>query len=156
MALIETLLAEISDPDLRARLEREVRELKRGTDFGLVFERHIPEGVLLPPSVGLEVGTEVKLRQEPSDRRRHCQEIPSTTAPPTNGPRATPGPLIPPQIPRATPRRPGGNASPVIRSTANASVYASTVHSSDSIEPPKVGSDRGAGLRPRRGCRGRS
>ena len=41
----------------------------------------------------------------------HCQEIPSTTAPPTNGPIATPSPLIPPQIPSAAPRRSGGNAS---------------------------------------------
>ena len=41
----------------------------------------------------------------------HCQEIPSTTAPPTSGPTATPRPLMPPQIPRAAPCLEGGNAS---------------------------------------------
>ena len=41
----------------------------------------------------------------------HCQAIPSTTAPPTNGPIATPSPVIPPQIPSAAARRSGGNAS---------------------------------------------
>ena len=70
MALVEELLAEIADPKLRAALEREVRELKERKDFGLVFERHLPESVLLPPSVGLEPGTEVRLRQQPNDPRR--------------------------------------------------------------------------------------
>ena len=41
----------------------------------------------------------------------HCQAMPSTTAPPTSGPSATPRPLIPPQIPSAAPRLAGGNAS---------------------------------------------
>ena len=41
----------------------------------------------------------------------HCQETPSTTAPPTNGPTATPRPLIAPQIPSAAPRFSGGTAA---------------------------------------------
>ena len=41
----------------------------------------------------------------------HCHAMPSTTAPPTNGPIATPSPLIPPQMPSAAARRSGGNAS---------------------------------------------
>ena len=40
-----------------------------------------------------------------------CQEMPSTTAPPTSGPRATPRPLTPDQMPIAMPRFWGGNAS---------------------------------------------
>ena len=45
MARIEDLLTKIDDPALRADLEREVAVLKEHVDFGLVFERHIPETV---------------------------------------------------------------------------------------------------------------
>ena len=41
----------------------------------------------------------------------HCQEIPSTTAPPTSGPIAIASPPIPPHAPRARPRRSGGIAA---------------------------------------------
>ena len=40
-----------------------------------------------------------------------CQEMPSTTAPPTIGPSATPVPLMPDQMPSAAPRRSAGKAS---------------------------------------------
>ena len=40
-----------------------------------------------------------------------CQESPLTTAPPTSGPNATARPLMPPQMPNATPRRPAGTAA---------------------------------------------
>ena len=40
-----------------------------------------------------------------------CQEMPLITAPPMTGPSATPRPLMPDQIPSATPRRPAGKAS---------------------------------------------
>jgi hypothetical protein len=40
-----------------------------------------------------------------------CQEMPSTTAPPTSGPIATPSPLTPAQTPSAAPRRFAGTAS---------------------------------------------
>ena len=39
-----------------------------------------------------------------------CQEMPSTTAPPTIGPSAMPVPLIPDQMPSAAPRRSAGKA----------------------------------------------
>ena len=39
-----------------------------------------------------------------------CQEMPSTTAPPTSGPSATARPEMPDQAPIASPRLPGGNA----------------------------------------------
>ncbi len=41
----------------------------------------------------------------------HCQERPSTIAPPTTGPSATARPLTPPQMPSAMPRRAGGTAA---------------------------------------------
>ena len=41
----------------------------------------------------------------------HCQERPSTTAPPTTGPSATARPAVPLQMPRARPRRAGGTAA---------------------------------------------
>ena len=41
----------------------------------------------------------------------HCHERPSTTAPPTTGPKATARPLIPPQAPSASPRFPAGTAA---------------------------------------------
>ena len=40
-----------------------------------------------------------------------CQERPLITTPPMTGPRATPRPLMPDQMPSASPRRPAGNAS---------------------------------------------
>lgn len=46
MAAIDDLIAQIDDPALRERLEREVAELQRTRKFGLVFEQHLPE--LLP------------------------------------------------------------------------------------------------------------
>lgn len=43
---LERYLAEISDPTLRENLAREIGGLQR--QFGLVFERHHPEGIRLP------------------------------------------------------------------------------------------------------------
>lgn len=43
---LERYLAEIADPLLRENLAREIGSLKR--EFGLVFERHHPEGIRLP------------------------------------------------------------------------------------------------------------
>ena len=40
----------------------------------------------------------------------HCHEMPSMTAPPTSGPRATPRPLTPDQMPSARPRCSGRTA----------------------------------------------
>ena len=40
-----------------------------------------------------------------------CHEMPPTIAPPTTGPKATARPLMPPQMPSATPRLVGGTAA---------------------------------------------
>jgi adenine-specific DNA-methyltransferase len=47
MARIDDLLAQVSDEQLREDLERELRQLRKRTPFGIVFERHIPEEVAL-------------------------------------------------------------------------------------------------------------
>lgn len=70
MALIEQLLGEIDDPRLRAAIEAEVRQLKDRTEFGLVFERHLPESVLLASRAGIKAGEEVRVRTEPANQRR--------------------------------------------------------------------------------------
>ena len=44
---IDGLLGRISDANLRAELAREVEALRSNKDFGLVFERHLPEHVRL-------------------------------------------------------------------------------------------------------------
>lgn len=64
MALIESLIDKVEDPKLKARFLAEVKALKERKDFGLVFERHLPESVLLPHTVGVEAGAEVRLRKE--------------------------------------------------------------------------------------------
>jgi adenine-specific DNA-methyltransferase len=45
VASIETLIAQIDDVALRDKLSREVAEMKKRLDWGLVFERHLPENV---------------------------------------------------------------------------------------------------------------
>lgn len=55
---IEALLSRISDSDLRAAIKYEIERLKNSKDFGLVFERHLPESVRLsdyPISRGSQV-----------------------------------------------------------------------------------------------------
>ena len=54
MAKLEDLIKQIPDAKLRAEIAREAAALKSTKKFGLVFEEHIPEQVLLP---GLPVRT---------------------------------------------------------------------------------------------------
>ena len=58
MATINDLIARIKDPELRMRIEKEVKDLTKQIKFGLVFENHIPEMTLLydyPISRGCKV-----------------------------------------------------------------------------------------------------
>lgn len=58
MALVEDLVSRIDDPELRADLAREIGEMKKHTQWGLVFERHVPETTRLidaPVKVGCVV-----------------------------------------------------------------------------------------------------
>lgn len=47
MAVINDLIARIQDPELRQRIEEEVKDLTKQKKFGLVFEKHVPEMTLL-------------------------------------------------------------------------------------------------------------
>jgi adenine-specific DNA-methyltransferase len=48
MARIEDLVSQVGDARVRAELADEVAHLKSRRTFGLVFERHIPETVMVP------------------------------------------------------------------------------------------------------------
>ncbi len=79
MARIEDLLTKIDDPALRADLEREVAVLKEHVDFGLVFERHIPETVDLL-YVEPAVGDLVRLRRQDDDALCRVFELSGASA----------------------------------------------------------------------------
>ncbi len=74
MASIETLIAQIDDATLRNRLGREVAEMKKRLDWGLVFERHLPEGVraLAAP---IKPGSVVWERRSATPRRLRVRAI---------------------------------------------------------------------------------
>lgn len=63
MARIEDLVGLIPDETLRAELATEVAELKRRRQFGLVFERHVPESTLLS-NAPIRAGSVVVRRQD--------------------------------------------------------------------------------------------
>ena len=55
MAAVDELLERVPDETLRALLKREVHNLRKTRNFGLVFEEHRPEWVATPslkPQVG--------------------------------------------------------------------------------------------------------
>ncbi len=43
MAAINDLIAQIENPELRARIQAEVDRMNKQKKFGLVFEEHLPE-----------------------------------------------------------------------------------------------------------------
>ncbi|HEV7492169.1 DNA methyltransferase [Baekduia sp.] len=49
-------------------LAHEVRALKQRLDFGLVFERHLPENVVLPSTAGVQKGDQVRFRDKGDDQ----------------------------------------------------------------------------------------
>ena len=83
-----------------------------------------------------------------------CHEIPSTTAPPTSGPKAIASPPTPPQAPSASPRFSGGTAAlssvrvrgitiaPPRPWTARATLRASTLGASAAATDPSVKTPR--------------
>ena len=48
MAHVDNLIERISDPHLRAQIAEEVAKLVERKDFGLVFQRHLPEDLEVP------------------------------------------------------------------------------------------------------------
>ncbi len=63
MARIEQLIELIKDAALRAEIASEVVSLKRRQQFGLVFERHLPESTLLP-NAPIRVGSTVVKKKD--------------------------------------------------------------------------------------------
>jgi adenine-specific DNA-methyltransferase len=62
VANLEHLVSEIGDKTLRTEVEREVAALKQRVKFGLVYERHIPETVVVGDIDPLQVGDHVRPR----------------------------------------------------------------------------------------------
>ena len=46
MSVISDLIEKVNDPDLRARLSEEVARMQKQKKFGLVFEDHLPDGLM--------------------------------------------------------------------------------------------------------------
>jgi len=74
MATIETLITQIDDPALRDKLAREVAEMKKRLDWGLVFERHLPENVRAL-SAPIRSGSVVWERRTTTPRRLRVRAI---------------------------------------------------------------------------------
>lgn len=62
MAKLEQMLEAVGDQALRAQLEGEIASLKSRTRFGLVFERHLPETIIVGDIDPLSVGDHVRPR----------------------------------------------------------------------------------------------
>ncbi len=61
MAKLEQLLKSgVPDPEIRKHLEAEIADLKDRSKFGLVYERHLPETVIVGDTNPLEVGDHVR------------------------------------------------------------------------------------------------
>src|SRR4051812_26594285 len=68
MANLEELLAALPEADLREALRGEIAQLKKRTRFGLVYERHIPETVLVG-NIPIRLGDTVRPRQSAETER---------------------------------------------------------------------------------------
>ncbi len=79
MAALDDLLARVSDPALRADLERELAPLRGERELGLVFERHMPEKVRLP-GLAVQAGNFVELRADPTSPTWQITDITDGTA----------------------------------------------------------------------------
>lgn len=79
VAEIEDLIAQVSDPDLRMRLQAAVRSLKERKRFGLVFEEHIPE-VAPIPGMPVGVGDTVMDRTESDGGLHRVRKLLTRTA----------------------------------------------------------------------------
>jgi adenine-specific DNA-methyltransferase len=67
VAHIDNLVERIADPTLRAQVAEEVAKLAERKDFGLVFERHLPEDLEVP-GVRPRRGDVVRMRRDEAKR----------------------------------------------------------------------------------------
>lgn len=63
MARLEQLVEGVQDEQLRRAIESEIAALKERTRFGLVYERHLPETVLVSDPDLVQVGALVRPKQ---------------------------------------------------------------------------------------------
>lgn len=61
MAAINDLIAQVENPELRARLEAEIARMNKQKKFGLVWEDHMPEATPLY-DIPIKRGSRVALR----------------------------------------------------------------------------------------------
>lgn len=80
MAQLENLIASIEDSRLRSELSAEIKSLKTRTDFGLVYERHLPETVCIDANGGLRIGDQVRLRTESTSKPQLVTSMTRTKA----------------------------------------------------------------------------
>src|SRR5690242_12380242 len=76
---LDTLIGRIADGQLRADIRDAVSDLRKVTDFGLVFEAHIPETVRLPHH-SIRRGIKVTLRDLTDQSMFEVIAINKTTA----------------------------------------------------------------------------
>ena len=69
MAHVDNLIERIPDPHLRAQIAEEVAKLVEHKDFGLVFQRHLPEDLEVPGTRPRR-GDMVRLRADP-EKQNH-------------------------------------------------------------------------------------
>ncbi len=74
MARVEELLELVNDPALRAELLAEVASLKRRQQYGLVFERHMPESAALL-NAPVRVGATIFKRQDETQTPLTVREV---------------------------------------------------------------------------------
>ena len=79
MAELDDLLACISDPALRVDLEREIAPLRDEQELGLVFEKHLPERVLLHGHP-MRRGLDVEYRADPASPTWRVTKVTNGTA----------------------------------------------------------------------------
>jgi adenine-specific DNA-methyltransferase len=76
---LDALLARIADKDLRQAIAHEVGRLKDSKDFGLVFERHLPESVRLAGHP-ITRGSQVQLRADTKGTTFNVKSLDGDTA----------------------------------------------------------------------------
>jgi adenine-specific DNA-methyltransferase len=69
VAHVDNLIERIPDPHLRAQIAEEVAKLVEHKDFGLVFQRHLPEDLEVPGTRPRR-GDIVRLRADP-EKQNH-------------------------------------------------------------------------------------
>lgn len=74
MAYIDNLVASITDPILRGALEEEVRKLTDQRQFGLVFNEHKPESVVLHKQTQIRRGDKVHVMRDGSRDRTQVDD----------------------------------------------------------------------------------